>query len=81
MRFDLPTPSAEYTWFRYIVTAVRGPSQTQHQLNEVELFGVRNDTDSDSDGLPDWYEQQIINAAIEGVPANELDRGDGPYAG
>ena len=54
MRFDLATPAPMYRWFRYSVTATG--SATQHALAEIEYFGIEQD--SDSDGLPDYFEAQ-----------------------
>lgn len=53
MRFDLAAPAPVYTWFRYSVTAT---NSTTHALAEIEYFG--NDLDSDTDGLPDYFEAQ-----------------------
>ncbi|MBK1832506.1 discoidin domain-containing protein [Roseibacillus ishigakijimensis] len=55
LRFDLPAavPNATFNWYRYRVEAT---NSTQHALGELELFGTLDDTDSDSDGLPDWFE-------------------------
>lgn len=53
MRFDLPTAAPAYKHFRFTATATGG---TDFQLNEVELFGIEQD--SDSDGMSDYFEAQ-----------------------
>lgn len=78
LRFDLPAPSAPFRWFRYSVTQVRGPNLTAHQLGEIELFGVRDDTDTDGGGIADWYEDlyPFLDSAI--AADDDLDEdGDG----
>lgn len=52
IKFTLPAPAPQYTWFRYSVTATQ--DNVQHALGEIEYFGIEQDTDGD--GLPDSYE-------------------------
>ncbi|MBK1832507.1 discoidin domain-containing protein [Roseibacillus ishigakijimensis] len=54
-RFDLPDPSASYRYFRYQVETT---GSNLHALGEIEFFGTVDETDSDNDGLPDWYESK-----------------------
>ena len=53
LRFDLPAAAPAYRFFRFTTTATGG---TDFQLNEIELFG--NEQDSDSDGMSDYFEEQ-----------------------
>jgi len=55
LRFDLPEPALPYRFIRYAVTATG--NNTVHQLNEIEYFGLEQDTDGD--GLPDSYENRF----------------------
>lgn len=55
VEFDLANPAPAYKWFRYRVTAV-GAGSSMHAISEIEFFGA--DIDSDSDGIPDSYEDR-----------------------
>ena len=72
IRFDLPAPSPFYTMFRYQVYSTSG---TEHQIAEIELFGDIDQTDSDTDGMPDWYENRyaFLNANDDSDAGNNND--------
>lgn len=69
VQFTLPTgsPAPMYRWFRYSVTSSQ--STTQHALAEIEYFGI--DQDSDTDGLPDYWEAKYGQANAGDNPDND----------
>ncbi|QJE97464.1 discoidin domain-containing protein [Luteolibacter luteus] len=67
VQFTLATPAPTYRWFRYAVTAAQ--STTQHALGEIEYFGI--DQDSDSNGLPDYWEALYGITDPGGNPDND----------
>lgn len=72
LRFDLPTAAPAYKYFRFTTTATGG---TDFQLNEIELFGIEQD--SDSDGMSDYFEVQYgLNPNNNSDAGGDVD-GDG----
>lgn len=69
-KFQLPTAAPMYKWFRYIVRSTQPngtaqPNGAMHQISEIEIFG--NETDTDNDGIPDYWEAKypgILDPAV-----------------
>jgi len=54
LKFTLPPGAPLYRFIRYIAYDTPG---SLHQIDEIEYFGVADLTDTDSDGMPDSYEE------------------------
>ena len=68
-KFQLPAAAPMYKWFRYEVRSTQPtatfPNGQMHQISEIEYFGV--ETDTDSDGIPDYWEAKypgFLNPAV-----------------
>lgn len=55
IRVNLPAPASPYKFIRYQVYAT---GSGEHSINELELFGTKDGTDADNDGLPAIYESR-----------------------
>lgn len=63
VQFELDAPTPEYTHFRFEATSNRGDGLWQ--IGEIELFGQLDNTDTDGDMLPDWWEVANLPAGAE----------------